>query len=194
MSQSINLIPQSEVKEQKKEQIVKFSSILSVLLLLVVAGVAAYYWYQVYGLRQQVSALEIRIESSRSEVSKLADIEVLARTLDAKYQIVEEIFASRRSYANLLSELNKRIPSNITVESFGISGDNNDELNLAGYGADYIAIARFLDTLSDTSFDAAGDGYEKLFTDVSLNSVMLDGQSLRVSYSIVVKFDDTLLR
>lgn len=194
MPQSINLIPQSEVKEQKKEQIVKFSSILSVVLLLIVAGVGGYYWYQVRGLNTQISELDNRINMSRSAVANLSDIEVLARTLDAKFQIVEEIFASRRSYATLLSELNKRVPANVMIESFGISGDNNDELNLSGDGADYIAIARFLDTLSDKDYGLASEDYKNLFTDVSLNSVTLDGQSLRVSYSIVVKFDESLLK
>lgn len=195
MSQSINLIPQAEVKEQKKEKIVKLSSVVSVLLLIIVAGVSAYYWYLVSQLEGELAEIDSRIAASRKDIDSLKDIEITARTLDAKYQIVDEIFLTRRKYSVLLDELNKRIPQgDVNINSFSISGANNDQINLSGKGNDYLAIARFIDTLSNQNYSEAASGLEALFSDVSLSSVTLDGQDLDVTYAISVRFNEELIK
>lgn len=194
MAQSINLIPDQEVREQKKEKVVKVSSVFSILLLLIVAGVSAYFWYRTSTLQNQLNSLKTEIESHRQSINSLKDIEVIARTLDARYKIVSDIFTTRTRYSVLLDELNRRVPTNIKIESFGISGEEGNEINLSGTGTDYLSIARFIDTLSDGDYELAAPEMKKLFTDVTLNSVSLDGQNQAVSYTLVIKFDGNLLK
>ncbi len=194
MSQSINLIPQEEKKEQRKERIVKMSSVFSILLLLIVAGVSGYYWYRKSQINQAIAAQDVNIEKSRNDITSLSDIEVVARELDAKYVVLGGFFDARYRYSILLDELQKRIPSDtVAVDNFTLVGDARSAISLSGTGLDYISIARFIDTLSDQNYPGVRPGYEKLFTNVTLNSVNLDNQDLSVTYFIVVDFDSSLL-
>lgn len=194
MSQSINLVPQEEKKEQRKEQLVKFSSVVSVLLLLLVSGISGYFWYQKNTVNKAIAAAEVRIAKSRTDITALSDIEVVARELDAKYKILDEFFGSKRRYSILLDELNKRIPlGNVFVDTFAITGANKEVLNISGSGLDYIAIARFIDTLSDKEYEGATQGFEGMFNNVTLNSVTLDNQGSAVNYFIVTNYDTNLL-
>ena len=64
MSQSINLIPQEEVVKQKKERVVKFSSIFSIVLLLLVIGISWYEWGKVRQMEKRIEQKEQEIEAS----------------------------------------------------------------------------------------------------------------------------------
>ncbi len=193
MVQSINLIPQEEKAEQAKESVVRFSSVISVVFLLVVIAVSGFYWFRNRSISNQIDVHQQNIEDLRTDISALSEIEVVARSLDAKYKTLDEIYKTRRKYSTLLSELEARVPETVSIDSFSLSGDELTEINISGKGQDYLSIARFLSTLSDKQFPQAGEGFENLFTDVSLNSVNLDSQSLSVSYFIVVTFDEELL-
>ena len=195
MAQSINLIPQEEQQEQRKVKIVKFSSVLSVAVLMVVVGISAYFWNRTSQLEAQIKSTEAEIEDKRKDITNLSEIEVAARTLDAKYLTIDEIFNERRRYSILLDELDKRIPEGtITVNAINFAGDDLDQINLSGEGADYISISNFLDTLSNDNFPAAREGLGSLFYDVTLNSVTLNSSSLDVTYYIISKFSYDLLR
>ncbi len=194
MSQSINLIPQEEKKEQRKERIVKMSSVFSILLLLIVAGVSGYYWYRKSQINQAIAAQDVNIEKSRNDITSLSDIEVVARELDGKYVVLGSFFDARYRYSILLEELQKRVPSDtVAIDNFTLVGDARSAISLSGTGLDYISIARFIDTLSEQNYPGVRPGYEKLFTNVTLNSVNLDNQDLSVTYFLIVDFDSSLL-
>lgn len=194
MSQSINLIPQEEKKEQRKERIVKMSSVLSILLLIVVVCVSGYYWYRKSEINKAIAQQNVNIEKSRTDISNLSEIEVVARELDAKYVVLDNFFGARSKYSILLDELQKRVPADtVQVQNFTLVGDDRSAISLSGTGLDYISIARFIDTLSDQNFPGVRPGFEKPFTNVTLNSVNLDNQDLSVTYFIVVDYDPTLL-
>lgn len=195
MAQSINLIPQEEKVQQRKVKIVKASSVVSVLILLIVTGVAGYFWYRINGIKEAIAAQELEIQKSRTDIGALSEIEVKARNLDGKFKILSEFFAAERNYSILLKELNKRVPQgSVTVTSFTLTGNNKSQISLSGEGIDYISIARFIDTLSDDDFEDAGEGLEHLFTNVTLNSVNLDNQDLSVGYFILLDYDPSLLK
>ena len=121
-------------------------------------------------------------------------MEIVARTLDAKYQIIDKFLGDNKKYSVLLEELSKRIPADsVFLESASLGTSDANTLNIAGKGADYIAIARFIDSLSDTEFEGAAPRLKELFTDVTLNSVNLDSQDGDVSYFITITFDSSLL-
>ncbi len=194
MSQSINLIPQEEKKEQRKERIVKMSSVFSILLLVIVVCVSGYYWYRKSEINKAIAQQNVNIEKSRTDISNLLEIELVARELDAKYVVLDNFFDARYKYSILLDELQKRVPSDtVKVDNFTLVGDDRSAISLSGTGLDYISIARFIDTLSDQNFPGVHPGFEKLFTNVTLNSVNLDNQDLSVTYFIVVDYDPSLL-
>lgn len=194
MSQSINLIPKTEQQEQRKVKIVKMSSVFSVLILLVVVGISAYFWNESNQLKNDVKKTNEEIEAKRKDITNLSDIEVASRTLDAKYVILNEIFNERKRYSLLLDELDKRIPSGtIELQTLGFSGESQDQMNLSGKGSDYIAISNFLDTLSNQEYAGGNENLGPLFKDVTLNSVNLNSQSLDVTYYIITNYDVSLI-
>jgi Tfp pilus assembly protein PilN len=194
MGQSINLIPKEERSEQQQVKVVRASSVITIIMLVSVVAVSGYYWYLTSSVKRQISAQEQKIETYRRDITNLSDIEISARTLDSKYKILQEIYSENRNYSVLLDELNKRVPAGVTVTSFGVSGEELNNINLSGKGSDYIAVGRLINALSDDNFEFAAEGLGPLFTDVTLNSVTLDTQGLEVSYFIVVSFDTSLIK
>lgn len=194
MAQSINLIPREEKFEQRKEKVVRLSSVLTILLLLIVAGVAAFYWYRVADLKSDIKKADNRTEALRTDIKGLSDIEITARSLDAKYNILNDIYTNRRKYSVLLSELQRRVPEGVAIETVTVAGETSENLNISGEGPDYISIAKLINTLSDTKYASATPGYEEMFSNVTLNSVTFDAQDSTVSYFIVTKFNEALLK
>ena len=193
MGQSINLIPRDEKVQQRNVKVVKLSSVLTVFVLTIMTGAAAYFWFSSNSLKSKIARKGSEIESSRRDIENMTEIEIIARTLDAKYQVLLGLYEDRRNYSSLISELVKRLPGNVEMESFSLAGDDFEEINISGRGSDYIAIARFINTLSDSNFSSAEEGLEKLFTGVTLKSVTLDIQDRSVKYFIVTSFNPLLI-
>ena len=95
MAQSINLIPHEEKQEQEKEKLVKVSTILSVLLLLVAGAVAAYFFNSKSEVQKSIATKEAEIEDSRAQIKRMSDIEIVARNLFAKYKALNTIFDTK---------------------------------------------------------------------------------------------------
>ena len=86
----------------------------------------------------------------------------------------------------------KRVPATVEIETFGTGRGNT--VNVSGIGADYIAIARFINDVSDANFSEAADGLGGLFSNVSLNSVSLDVQTDKARFFIVLTIEESLLK
>lgn len=194
MAQSINLIPRQEQQVQFRARIVKASSVMAIFLLLLVAGIAGLMVYQTDQLKEAIAVEDGKIEAARNDIQALKDIEVTARTLDAKYQILAQIFESSRDYSKLMDELDRRTPEAVVVETLSITGAEKSDVNIQGRGTDYISIARFTRTLADPEFDGGVEGLNELFQNVSLNSVSLDSNSLEISYLIVGQIDPEIIK
>ncbi|MFZ5425207.1 MAG: PilN domain-containing protein [Patescibacteria group bacterium] len=193
MAQSINLIPQEEKQEQVREKAVKAGTVVSLLILLLVLGISGYYYWQIRSLQQESDGAEARIQELRKEITNLAQIEISARNLDAKFSAVQSIYADRNYFSILLSELSKRVPANVVIANLSL--DSGDPIiNISGTGSDYISIAQFIKTLSDQNFPSAGDGLAALFTNVTLTTVNLDSQNSSAKYFIIIDFDESLLK
>ncbi len=191
MSQSINLVPQEEVTEQKKSKLVRFSTVFSVILLIAVSGIGAFLIYQKNTLQAQVDALDAEVGTLRSDINSLSAIEVTARNLDQKYQVLGEMFDTRQYYSLLLEEVRTRTPDNVKVGNFNI---DEASIDLNGEGSDYISVATFMNNLLDKNFEGGDPNLNSLFTSVSLNSVSLKGKEGGVTFVIVVSFDPAILK
>ncbi len=182
-SQSVNLIPQEEVHEQVKEQVVKMSTVFSVLLFLIVGGISFYFYNTVNSLKSDIKKTDSEIESFRKEISSMANVEISARNLSTKYNILKDLMKSREKYSILLANLKEKTPSTIVVANMTDSANNS--LAISGTGETYTSIADFANSLTDG---------ETVFSNVSLNSVSYENKSSRVSYSIVVTYIPEKLR
>lgn len=188
----INLIPQEVKKEQAKEQVVKSTTLFSVIILVIMVLVSGFMFFRNLNTRNQITSVNSSIESLRGDIVQLANVEVVARNLDTKYITLQEIFSSRNYYHILMSEFRQRIPRNVSIDTFGTGRENT--INVSGSGSDYIAIAQFVRNLSDQDFEGAGPGLENLFIDVTLNSVNLDAQTSDARFFVVVTFNPELIK
>ncbi|MBT6401321.1 hypothetical protein HN803_00235 [candidate division WWE3 bacterium] len=189
---NINLIPQSEKQEQVKQKAVKTSTVLAIVLFLIVGAIGGYMFYQSTTINKQIASHEDNISNLRGDIQRLEAIEISARNLGQRYSTLKELLSSRNYYSILMEEFEKRIPSTVEIETFGIGRGNT--INVSGTGADYIAIAKFVNDLANSNFPQAGEGLGGVFTDVALNSVNLDAQTNKARFFIVVTLDEALLR
>src|SRR3989338_5153115 len=191
MPESINLVPTHEKSQQQKEKLVKAGTIVSIILLVLTIGIAGYYFYSISRIKETSKTLDSDIEVLRSDIKKLADIEISGRNLYTKFLTLKLVFGNRLYYSFLLEELQKRVPSDVFIES--LTASRLGELSISGSASNYLSIAKFINTLTDQKFSLAGKGLEKLFTDVKLNSVNLDVQTDSAKFFIVVSYDGKVL-
>ena len=178
---NINLIPEQEVALQTKTKAVKFSTVLAIFLLIVVAGIGAYYFYNATSLRNQISEHENNVTSLRGEISALATIEISSRNLYTKSSTLSTIFNERVLYSKMLENLDNSTPPSILVDSFSLG--NNNTINVSGDGETYNSIQDFSNNLLE----------KDLFISVELNTVTLDSNDGRINFFIVVNYDPVLL-
>ena len=191
LNQNINLIPESELNEQQKIRVVKFSSIFSILIFLIIFSVSGYYFLTITKTKKEISTIESNVLSLRSEVTALEDVEVIARNLDKKYSALNTLFSARPSYSLLLQEMRNRTPDGLEIKSLDV---RTGTANISGTATSYIAISTFVNNLLNENFSSGEEGLQSLFTEVSLNSVSLEGSVDSVRFYVVVGFNESLLK
>jgi len=189
--QDINLLPQSEVIEQTKVKAIKLSTILSAIFLVIVIIASGYILFLNNKTKQEISVLDSEIEGYRSEINSRAAVEVTVRNLDKKHKALQTIFTNQRKYSKLMEELKFRKPETLSLDSADF---RKGKININGLADNYIAIADFINNLKNTSFTGGIKGLEGLFTQVSINSVNMENSKNKISFFIVVDFNDELLK
>jgi Tfp pilus assembly protein PilN len=191
MAQSINLIPQQEKEEQVQVKLVKTSTIFAIILLVIIGGVAGYFFLRTTNLKSELKSEQDRVESLRSEIKGLSSIEIVARNLDTIQKTLEGIFSNKLYYSMLLEELKRRVPDSISVESFTLNSGST--INVSGGADNYLSIAKFINDLTNEKFGGV-ENITGLFTSVALNSVSLESRSNRANFFINVNFDANKLK
>lgn len=189
--EDINLIPQAELGQQEQVKAVKLSTVISILFLILVAGVAGYFLYLSYQHNQEMKALDTSIGNLRKEIQANSDVEIKARNLDQKYTALQQIFDKQRRYSLLLKELNARKPATVTIQSFDLSSGKS---SVSGLADNYLSISNFISTLVDKNFSGGTPGLESLFTSIVLNSVTMDEAKTQIQFLIVINFDESKLK
>lgn len=175
--QSINLIPKGERIEQREIKLVKISTVVAIIIFLMVNIVSGYYYYTTSNLKKEISKTDMEIQNLRGEVGKLSDIEISSRNLYKKTFALKEILNERKYYSALLENLQSTIPENVLIDDFSMG--NEDTLDITGVGSDYPSIQVFTNNVLAN----------KLFTEVSLNSVTLNSKENNISFFIVITYD-----
>ena len=181
MQETINLIPREERVEQRKTKVVKFSTVLSIMLFVIVGGAGGYFFYNVQGLKGQIEGLDKEIKTFRQDINNSADIEIIARNLFKKSNILKSVFEKRVYYSKLLEEFEVSIPEEVNIDTFSMGREK--AINLTGGANDYNSVQSFMNKLLE----------RPVFTQVELNSVGLDNRKTNVNYQIVVSYDEALL-
>lgn len=189
---SINLIPEAEMQEQTKTKAVKLSTILTVLVLVCIAVISGYLVYTTSKLKEQKKLLEASVSDLRTEIQRMADVEINARNLDKKYSVLLAIFNNKQYNSALLEELAARKPAGVSIESLNTREEN--KLLLSATAGTYSDVAGFLNTLINTTFSGGRRGLQKLFTSVSLTSVDLENNSGLIKFSVDIEFDPEVLK
>jgi Tfp pilus assembly protein PilN len=193
MAQSINLIPHEEQQAQQKTQFVKMSTVFSIILLVLVGGVAGYYFYLSNSMASRLESENATTEALRGEINKLAKIEIVARNLDKKYTTLRDMFAMREKYSLILKDLELRTPETIRVTDLSLAKDQT--LAVSGDGEDYLAVSDFATFLTgnEVAQSTKSEDYPELdnvktFKEVTLNSVSLDAQKDNVKFFLVISY------
>ena len=191
MAQSINLVPREVKTEQVKVQVVRASTVITILLLLIVGGIAGYYNYTNIATKSSIEENEAEIVRLRKDIEDMADIEVVARNLDKKYSSIKEILGARSYYSLLMEETKRRIPEDVILVEFVLN--KTGTISFDGSGQTYLSISQFFRNLS-TPEEGTDPKFETLFSDVTLNSVNFDNRDNTAKYSITTKFSGEALK
>ncbi|MBW6441756.1 PilN domain-containing protein [Patescibacteria group bacterium] len=191
MLNDINLIPQTEVVEQKKTQVLKSSSIFSVILLIVSIGVSAYYFINLTDVNSKIKQTDADIEMSRGQIRSMSEIEVSARNLDKKISALKTLFNGRSKYSLLLKEMEARKPADVTIQNSDIKVG---QISISGTSGSYISVQSYVNNFLNKDFEGGNPELKDMFVDVSLNSVSLDKGSNSVKFLIVVSYQDGKLQ
>lgn len=192
MAKNINLVPEQIKKEQAKEKLVKKTTLIAIFITVLIGIGSGYLLVRRYLIKEEITEVSASIESLRSDIEGMKEIEIKARKLDKQYSTIKSVLANRKRYSMLLNELNVRLPSSVEIETF--TTGKEDTINISGKGSDYLAVAEFVRNLSDNNYKNTTDGLENLFLNVSLNSVNLDTQSSKARFFIVIKVNTKLLQ
>ena len=183
---------QEEKQEQTKTQLVKLSTVFTIILFVIVAGISGYLFYQTYSLKTQIQLHEANITDLRAQIQNQSQIEIIARNLESKYKALNSILTDRLYYSLLLKEVQARLPQTVVIEDFSITQGN--AINISGTAETYIAIAEFINALTNKEFVGGVTGLEKLFTSVSLNTVTTESNVSKIKFFIVVSFNGSLIK
>ena len=191
MLNDVNLIPQTEVVEQKKSAAVKSTTLLSIALLIIALGVSAFYMVNLGKIDSDLKKVDVEIESFRGKIKSMSDIEISARNLDKKYNALRTLFIERSKYSLLLREIEARKPSDVTIQNVDVK---IGQISISGSSGSYISVASFVNNFLDKEYQGGNPDLKDMFISVSLNSVSLDKGSNTVKFFIVVSYQDGKLQ
>lgn len=187
----INLIPETEAYEQQRSKLVKVSTIIAIVFLVVISIVSGVLFYTTNNLNNQIKSLDVDIQNLRSEIKLMSDIEISARNLYKKYTVLQSLLNERIRYSSLVIEVRRRQPEALLVQDMDVK---NGKMNISGVTNDYVSISNFVNNLLDKNFSEGNPDLKEVFTAVALNSVSLEGSTNKVKFFIVVDFDSGKLK
>ncbi len=191
MISSINLIPQEEVTVQQKTEAVKTSTYITLGILVLAVLASVYFYLALSNIKKQIVQIDSDINSLRGQITKLSQVEVSARNLDKKFNVLQGMFKDRSRYSLLLEEFKSRNPEELIVDSMDVK---TGQATLSGSADNYIAIASFINNLMNKNFEGGNPLLKDIFTSVTLNSVSLEKSTNKVKFFIVVNFNESELK
>ncbi len=137
----INLLPVRAAKKREfgRQQIVLF------VLLLVLAGIGNYFWYN--RVSSELSSLDKQIASTRAEIAQLEktigevkSIKEDKKALEDKLKILDTLKKGRTGPVKVMDELATIIPQKVWINDYA---EQNGGVTMTGYAASYEDLSAF---------------------------------------------------
>ena len=193
MVSGVNLTPPQEIRRRRTQYVVGAATKMSVLLVLVLAGVAVYYFVKSSTLHKQIADLDSRGNDLTSQRDSMAEVEGYAKKLSGKYFLLQKYLESRLKYSSVISELLARVPKSVLFTDLDLGGAGQ-EVKVSGKSGDVISISAFINGLAKEGNASSGSGVvldgQRAFLDVRLESLKVDEIQKSVDYSIVFKVNE----
>ncbi len=143
---SINLIPETEVKQKKTNPYVTWFLGVGVYFVLatyaLVLAVLGLRWYQESQLEKALASVSTKQQAIMQEQQFLQDY----ADLQKRFALVAEKVDSYQPVSQYLKLIEETIPQTITLEEFNIGGG---KLSVSGYTEDYLAINQWVVDLKE---------------------------------------------
>lgn len=190
--EGINLTPPQEIKRRRTQYVVGASTKLSVLLLLIVACIAAYYFVKSTGFQTQIGNLESQKADLTSKRESMKEIEGYAQKLSGKYFLLQKYLENRIKYSSVMQELLARVPEGVVFDTIGFEGVGK-RARITGTSKDVVSVSSFIGRLtkvgnaSDTSAVTLND--KSAFADVRLDSLSVN-EGKQVNYAVSFRINE----
>jgi len=196
MPTGIDLTPPQEVKRQKTQFIVGTSIKVSLLLFVVLLGVAGFLFYESTRLGSQVSSLDQQKTDLTVQKDSMKEVEEYSKKLSGKYFLLQKYLQSRVRYSAVLTELLARVPQNVVLESIGFEGLGK-KAKITGSSKDLVDVSTLVNRIakegnasSESSVSLSG---KNAFSEVSLDSLNVnEGKSVEYNVSFKVNEENFL--
>lgn len=192
MPNGVNLTPPQEIKRQKTQYVVGASTKAAVLLVLILVGIAAYFYTQSSSLKNQVSSLETQETDLMSQRDSMTEIEGYAKKLSGKYFLLQKYLESRLKYSSVILELLARVPAGVAFENLDFEGAGK-RTRVSGTSSDVVSVSAFVNSLAkegnSSSESSVSLGGKNAFSDVRLDSLKVD-EGKSVEYSVSFKINE----
>jgi hypothetical protein len=182
----IDLTPPQEIKKQKTQYVVGFTTIVSILIFLVLAGVGSYYFYRSYTVKNQIAEAVKQSDELAKQRESMKGIEDYSKRLSGKFFVLQKYLKTRVKYSSVMLEIISRVPNGLTLESIGMESGSK-RARLTGASKDVVQVSAFVNRLAKEGKSSSESSTEldgkKAFTDVRLESLQLDKES-SVDYAV----------
>lgn len=178
MRKEINLLPK-ELKEEKKVQKIRSSlGSLSLIFLILVAGLSFLSSALLVNLKLRQSGLNKEMAQTSQKIRDLGVVESEAARLENKLSAANKIFEQKKLYSKLLGALSSAAPKEMIILSLSTFGENR--VSLTGLAQSYFVLSQFIGAL----VDPASGG--KVFAGADLTSASLDEVSGKIRFSMIL--------
>jgi type IV pilus assembly protein PilN len=137
----INLLPVRAAKKREfgRQQVVLF------VLLLVLAGIGNYFWYnrvasELGALDKQIAATRIEIAQLEKTIGEVKSIKEDKKALEDKLKILDSLKKGRTGPVKVMDELATIIPQKVWITDYS---EQNGGVTMTGFAANYEELSTF---------------------------------------------------
>ncbi|HWO41342.1 MAG TPA: PilN domain-containing protein [Candidatus Eisenbacteria bacterium] len=141
----INLLPVKELKAEvarRRELMIGAVSLGAVLVL--IASMYAYGWYQASSLERRLQAVRDEIQSLNAKTKEIGELQKRIKEFEGKNNVIEDINRKKAGPVRVMESLSAATPNALWLTEFKEAGGN---LTISGVAADNQTIAEFLKSL-----------------------------------------------
>ena len=148
----INLLPE---EEKKKRTIARYNFHLALIcsaLVILAILVATFSYSANMVLAAELHSLQSKVDQGKSLLKPYQELRDKVVFINDRVKELASLDKNRKSFAAILENLNKNIPSDIKVTSFSLNTNSKPEGKIAGTAPSKEKVAEFINLLEDSSY------------------------------------------